>query len=452
MEPAAAALRLARLPGLSWLDSAMLQPELGRWSYVAADPFGHLVARDGRATWRGSPLPGPPLDALKRLLADFALPAIPGGPPFQGGAIGTVAYEFGRSLERLPAPAHPEPAIPDIDFALFDVVLAFDHARQTAILLSSGLPEREGPEREARARRRADEVLALLQAPPAEPRVVPVPPEAWSSNFTREAFEEAVRRTVEYILAGDIFQANIAQRFTARLPAGFDPLGFYTVLRRVNAAPFAAFLDRGAYHVASSSPERFLLVEGRDVETRPIKGTIRRGRMPEEDFARAAVLADSEKDRAENVMIVDLMRNDLSRVCEPASVQVPKLCSLETYASVHHLVSVVTGRLEPDAGPTDLVVACFPGGSITGAPKLRAMEIITEIERHARGVYCGSIGWIGFSGGMDLNIAIRTVTFREGDAIFHAGGGITALSEPAAEYEETLAKADRLFGAFRTTS
>jgi para-aminobenzoate synthetase component 1 len=451
LDPRDAALRLAALPGLSWLDSAMVHPELGRWSYVAADPFGHFVARGGEVLWRGLPLPGPPLEALKRLLADLAMPRVPDGPPFQGGAIGAVAYEFGRSLERLPAPAVAEPAIPDIDLAFFDVVLAFDHAGRRAVLLSSGLPERAGSAREARARERAEAVLGLLRREPGDtPRHVPVPPEAFASNFTRERFEDAVRRTVEYILAGDIFQANIAQRFAAALPAGFDPLGFYLTLRRVNAAPFAAYLDRGAYHVASSSPERFLALDGRAVETRPIKGTIRRGRVPEEDFARAQVLTASEKDRAENVMIVDLMRNDLSRVCEPASVEVPRLCARETYASVHHLVSVVTGRLAAGMGATDLVAACFPGGSITGAPKLRAMEIITEIERHARGIYCGSIGWIGLDGAMDLNIAIRTVTFREGSAIFHAGGGITALSEPAAEYEETLAKAERLFAAFRT--
>ncbi|MFK4535020.1 anthranilate/para-aminobenzoate synthase component I [Bradyrhizobium ottawaense] len=216
----------------------------------------------------------------------------------------------------------------------------------------------------------------------------------------------------------------------------------------MNPAPFAALLRWGKLTIASSSPERFLKLERRQVETRPIKGTIARSPDPKEDHRRAAALLASEKDHAENTMIVDLLRNDLSRVCTAHSVGVRALCNLESYASVHHLVSIVKGTLAGDEDAVSLLRACFPGGSITGAPKLRSMEIITEIERIAREVYCGAIGFIGFNGHMDTSIAIRTVTIDGDLAVFHAGGGITALSEPEGEYEETLAKAERIFDAF----
>ncbi|MFJ5488902.1 aminodeoxychorismate synthase component I, partial [Hansschlegelia beijingensis] len=287
----------------------------------------------------------------------------------------------------------------------------------------------------------------LSRPAPARKPVAPAPL-SFSSNFDRAAYEAAIARTVEYVLAGDIFQANVAQRFLAELPEGFDAWAFYRRLRTRNAAPFAAYLDFGDVVVASSSPERFVRVEGDHVEARPIKGTAKRWTDPIADGSSSRALLGSEKDRAENVMIVDLLRNDLSRVCRPGTVEVPTLCGLETYASVHHLVSVVTGRLREGLGVVDLLRASFPGGSITGAPKLRAMEIITEIERHARGVYCGSIGWIGFTGDADFNIAIRTATLARGKALFQAGGGITALSDPAAEYDETLTKARAVFDAF----
>jgi para-aminobenzoate synthetase component 1 len=270
----------------------------------------------------------------------------------------------------------------------------------------------------------------------------------WQSNFTRTGYEMAVRRTIDYILAGDIFQANIAQRFSAAIPPGFDGFAFYEILRGRNPATFAAYLDYGGLTIASSSPERLLSFDGMSAEARPIKGTRRRDPDAGIDASLRSDLLASRKDRAENVMIVDLLRNDLSRVCDPGTVEVPVLCGLESYASVHHLVSVVTGRLAAGRSPPDLIAACFPGGSVTGAPKIRAMEIIAEIEKLPRNAYCGSIGWIGLNGRMDLNIAIRTVTFNDGIASFHGGGGITARSDPAAEYEETLFKTDRIMQAF----
>ena len=272
---------------------------------------------------------------------------------------------------------------------------------------------------------------------------------SWQSNFSRDAYVATVQRVIELILAGDIFQANIAQRFSARLSSPLDPLALYCRLRALNPAPFAALLRYGKRIIASSSPERFLRLDGRYVETRPIKGTIRRSADPQADRQRAEFLLASEKDRAENLMIVDLLRNDLSRVCAAHSVEVPVLCGLESYASVHHLVSVVSGKLGDDHDAVSLLRACFPGGSVTGAPKVRSMEIIANVERIAREVYCGAIGFIGFSGQMDTNIAIRTVTIDDDLAVFHAGGGITAMSDPSTEYEETLAKAQRIFDAFR---
>ncbi len=260
------------------------------------------------------------------------------------------------------------------------------------------------------------------------------------SSFTHAGYVAAVARVREYILAGDIFQANLSQRFDA--PLEESPWSLYRRLRTRNAAPFAAFLDFPDVTVLSASPERFLSVDERgQVETRPIKGTRPRGVGPEHDAALGQALSESAKDRAENLMIVDLMRNDLSRVCLPGSVRVQELFALERYATVHHLVSTVAGRLAPGRDALDLLRATFPGGSITGAPKLRAMEIITELEASARGVYCGSVGYLSVTGALDTSIAIRTVVVRDGRLCFSAGGGIIADSDPEQEYRETLDKA-----------
>jgi para-aminobenzoate synthetase component 1 len=285
-----------------------------------------------------------------------------------------------------------------------------------------------------------------LDRPPTRAEA-PAPRLDFRPTVSRAEHEAHVAAGIEHVLAGDVFQVNLAQRFVAELPEGFDPLAFHGALRAANPAPFAAYLDFGAVAVASSSPERFLEVRDGRVEARPIKGTARRVDDPAEDVLLAARLALSEKDRAENVMIVDLMRNDLSRVCDDRSIDVPVLCGIESYAGLHHLVSVVTGRLAPGRDAIDAIAAAFPGGSITGAPKIRAEEIITALEGHGRGVYCGSIGWIGHDGAMDLDIAIRTVVFRAGEATVSVGGGITALSDPSAEYDETLTKAARIFAA-----
>lgn len=449
IDPIAAASCLSRLPGLVFLDSAMHHHTLGRVSVLAADPFGRFRLRDGRATLDGRPLDGKPLDALRECLAPYRLPAMPDLPAFPGAAIGYFAYDLGRELERVAKPPRRAGLTDDIAFNLYDTLLVIDHERDRCLLIATGFPETESVAREARARGRIDAFAALLGETKPEPCTETVPAKlTWQSNFTRQVYEESVEKVRDYIRAGDIYQANIAQRFSAELPPGFDGFALYQRLRATNPATFGAYLAFDELTVASSSPERFVTLRGRHVETRPIKGTVRRVDDPDEDARLAQALQQNPKERAENIMIVDLLRNDLSRVCEPRSVRVPVLCGLESYASVHHLVSVVTGTLREGADAFDLIANTFPGGSITGAPKLRAMDIITEIEGDARELYCGAIGAIGFDGSMDTSIAIRTVFMDRHQAVLQAGGGITLLSEPGPEYEETLTKAARVFAAF----
>ena len=435
--------------GFAFLDSAGDYGELGRFAFVATEPFGAFVVRDGVAFWNDERLSCIPLDALRDLLRRYRIESEPACFPFRGGGIGYIAYDFGQRLERLAAPADPASPVDELRFDFYDVVLAFDQQEKRLVLFSSGFPA-EGEARQKRAHERAAEMMARLAEEVDAPGVMSSPAiGAWRSNFTQTAYEAAVGRVQDYILAGDIYQANISQCFTAEIPADFDPWAFYRTLRAVNPAPFGAYLRSGKATIASSSPERFLQCRNGQVEARPIKGTARRDPDAVRDAAVAEALLSSEKDRAENTMIVDLLRNDLSRVCQPGTVKVPMLCGLESYEGLHHLTSVVTGTLKPGFDVVDLIAASFPGGSITGAPKLRAMDIITEIEGVARGVYCGAIGYLGFDGGLDLNIAIRTVTFEPGRARFSAGGGITLLSDPAAEYAETLVKANRIFAAFK---
>ena len=433
-----------------FLDSAQSVERLGRYSFIAAEPFQVLESRDGQVTIDGRPRAGSPFAVLRQELAKYPLRSEWGVPPFQGGAAGYFGYDLGRHLERLPAPSDDSTAFPDLRLGFFDVIAAFDNLERRAWILSSGYPEPEPRGRWQRAEARMLAFwrrLAQAQEPvgglPPAPRRTPIV----RGNFSRADYESAVQRIVDYIHAGDIFQANLSQRLSARLPTDYTPFTLYRRLRALNPAPFAAYLKFGHQVIASSSPERFLKLSGGKVESRPIKGTRPRGRNETDDERLAEELLASEKDRAENVMIVDLLRNDLSRVCLDDSVDVPELCALERYATVHHLVSTIVGRLRPEATAVDLLEASFPGGSITGAPKIRAMEIIAELEPTRRGPYCGSIGYIGFDGTMDSNIVIRTYTINRDRVTFQAGGGIVADSDPVAEYEETLAKARALLVA-----
>lgn len=448
--------RLMALPFPFLLDTGMLVDGLGHHSFIGADPFLVMQARGREIMLReGSKTTcytGDPMTELKVVLSRYAMPAGTGRFPFNGGAVGYFSYDLGREFEKIPARAADDLAVPDLCLGFYDLVVAVDMRTGETTLVSTGLPEREPAGRE-RARARLAEFTAMLEGKPRIKGRWPggggYAPNSGEtglvSNFTPGDYREVVRRAVEYIYAGDIFQVNLSQRF--RTPRSVDAWELYKRLRKVNPAPFAAFLAYEDLEIISASPERFLKVEEGLVETRPIKGTRPRGRTPEEDARMRAELLDSEKDRAELMMIVDLERNDLGRVCEIGSVRVPELYRLEEYATVFHLVSTVEGRLRPDKDVTDLLAASFPGGSITGAPKIRAMEIIEELEPVRRGVYTGSIGYLGFDGRADLNIVIRTILARGDSFYFQVGGGITADSEPHREYVETLDKARALVRA-----
>ncbi|MCS6865768.1 MAG: aminodeoxychorismate synthase component I [Gemmataceae bacterium] len=442
---------LSDLPHLLFLDSAATDHPRGRYSYVAAAP--HNICR-GPAPAAADEL----FSSQRAVLASFRLTPIPGLPPFQGGIAGLFGYGLHRSLERIAPCRFDEFAVPDFATAVYPWVVSFDHRQQRAWLVATGFPA-TGPARADHARQQLQQVLQWLRSstPPHQPGASPTTQgivaasdlcpqfplphsRGVTSNFRRDDYEATIRRAVDYIHAGDCFQVNLAQRLLA--PLRDDPLRLYDRLRQRNPAPFAAYFDLGDFQILSASPERFLRLHPHgEVETRPIKGTRPRGRTPEAETTLLRDLTTNPKDRAENVMIVDLLRNDLGKVCVWGSVRVPVVCEVESFRFVHHLVSEVRGQLRPGLGPLDLLVAAFPGGSVTGAPKVRAMEIIAELEPTARGPYCGCLGWIGFDAAMDTNILIRTFTAGRGWLQFPVGGGIVADSDPAREYDETLHKA-----------
>jgi para-aminobenzoate synthetase component I len=441
--PVAWCRAFADRPGLALLDSALKDNELGRYSFLGIDPFARLEADRTAARLNGAVMEGDPFDVLEGLSQRYQVESRSELPPFQTGMVGYFGYGLRHHVERVSAHAQADVPWPDLALGLYDLVLAVDHVSRRAWLLASGYPETSAAARRERATARiawAEE--RLLSARPARSSA------SWAiaakADLSPAEFRQAVRRTIDYIEAGDIYQANITQRFRAQLPPGFDRLALYETLRARNPATFGAYLDFGATAILSSSPERFLKLTDKRVETRPIKGTRPRGRGPTEDAALAAELIASAKDRAENLMIVDLLRNDISRVCKIGSVKVPTLWGLESYATVHHLVSVVVGELAEGRSAVDLLRASFPGGSVTGAPKIRAMEIIAELEPTSRGPYCGAIGYLSADGAMDTNIVIRTYCIHGRDLTFQVGGGIVADSDPQAEYNESLDKAKAL--------
>ena len=430
------------------MESRIQREGVGRYSFLMADPLQTWTIP--RVTYGTTPW-GP----AEQWTSDYAAETIPDLPPFQGGVAGLLSYSAGRAWERWPLPRWDEFQIPDVVLGLYDWVIAWDHLTHRVWIIAHGNPERELAARKRLAPNRIAEVIARLQSAPcptvplahqsrlsdsqlAPQFVVPDTPQV-TSTFTREAYLEVVSRGIKYIYAGDIFQVNLAQRLLA--PLTTSPLTIYERLRTRNPAPFAAYFETPDFVLASASPERFLAVTNGEVETRPIKGTRRRQIFPEADLFVKDELRESAKDQAENVMIVDLLRNDLSRVCLPGSVRVPHLCTVETYETVQHLVSEIRGQLRPETSIWDLLAASFPGGSITGAPKVRAMEIIAELEPTVRGPYCGSLFYLGFDRRCDSSILIRTFTIARGWLQCCVGGGIVALSDPAAEYSETLHKA-----------
>ena len=434
--PMDVAERFRDLPGLVLLESAR-PGRNARWTYLAADPVALIEAPSAGADVFAS---------ARRLLARIAADVLDdaAAPPFTGGLAGFLGYDLGRHLERLPSLAAADQELPTMRLALHDWVIAWDRRDGRAWLAGRAVDELVG-----RLDRRLAAVRERLTGPGPAAATMPEPPGAFDmrSGLSRARYEAGVSSIRQWIAEGDIYQANLTRRLET--PFRGDPWPLYRRLRTGDPALFAGFLDLGPSPftgapraILSASPEPFLSVT-RDglVETNPIKGTRPRGRDRESDRALACELLGSEKDRAENVMIVDVLRNDLGRVCRPGSVRVPRLCRLERTAAVQHLVSTVTGRLEQGRDAFDLLAAAFPGGSITGAPKIRAMQLLEELEPVRRGPYTGIAGWLGPDGAMGSSILIRSFVADGERLTLHVGGGITWRSDPAAEWDETVAKA-----------
>ncbi len=392
------------------------------------------------------------LAEVDKLLLQYSTATIDGLPPMQGGVAGMFSYDLNRAFENIAAPATDEFETPLIAVGLYDVVLAWDHENEKAWLISQGWGRDAGQRTQFFLNLlQRDEFDADDECSPDEPEQIEsqheVPgPKGLTSNFSREDYLAAVDKAIEYIYAGDIFQVNVAQRLLQK--AECSSVELYKRLRHCNPAPFGGYFDFGGGQLVSASPERLVSVRNGLVETRPIKGTRSRTGQPIVDINASRKLEASEKDRAENTMIVDLMRNDLSRICTDDSVKVTQFCEIENYQSVMHLVSAIEARLKNDrCSVTELMRAIFPGGSITGAPKVRAMEIIAELEPNARGAYCGSLGYFGADGSVDLNILIRTITAAKGWWQIPVGGGIVSQSVSKSEYDETWTKAAGMLSA-----
>jgi len=457
------------LPNSFLLESSLMINGIGRYSFLGVDPFLifrskdyyiQLISKQQKVT-----LTGNPFYKLEELLNTYRIEESDLQLPFCGGAAGFFSYDLGRILEKLPSRAHDDLNLPDICLGFYDLIIMADHFTQEVYIISTGLPETD-PDR---AYKHAEKRLRDICNIPIKyfPQVNECPERmvkggfsgrklTWdtvfgvyepgntdtnkmSCHFDEDSYCKNVQKAKEYIRKGDLYQVNLSQRFS--LPLAMEPWKLYRRLRSINPATMAAYLNFGNIQVISASPERFLKVADRQVETRPIKGTRPRGKDISTDQCLRNELWNSRKDRAELVMIVDLERNDLGRVCEIGSVQAQELFRLDEYATVFHLSSIITGKLPIDKDVVDLLKAAFPGGSITGAPKIRAMEIIEELEPVRRGIYTGAIGYLSFNGNADLNIAIRTIIVKDGQAYFQVGGGITADSDPLAEYRETLDKA-----------
>ena len=433
--PEQAANQLRDVQDLIWLDSAASEHSASPHAYICIKARSRAIIHPAGASIDGVYRPGPPLNRLRSWLDDYSPKLQDTAYPFEGGAVGYLSYDFGHSLidEHAAFPSDCR----DIrgEFAIYDTVIVFEAQSNDAWLISP----------------RAEAVAWVKERLSRDVPRLPATVVDWRFDGSRAAFVKKVQRAKDYIRCGDIYQANLAETFSAKLGANQDPLAIYQTIRAANPAPFAAFAKFSDRIIVSSSPERLvsLSADGK-ASAQPIKGTIASSANLAEDAARQNQLASSPKDRAENLMIVDLLRNDLSRVCAPHSIETPALCQLETFAGLHHLTSTVTGRLRAGHDAFDLLAAIFPGGSITGAPKQRAMEIISELEARPRDAYCGSLGYIGFDGAMDFNILIRTAEIRGDDITYATGAGITLLSDPDAEFDEIMLKAARVTGCALT--
>lgn len=439
-----------RLPFL--LESSLDVSGMGRFSFFGSDPFLVLEAKKGRCfveeEGRREVLPGQPLSVLRGLLKKYALTIRrPASHPLLCGAVGFLSYDFGFSLETIRRLHASDPDIPDFLFGFYDCLGCLDHVKKELLVFSSGFPE-AGGRRRRRAEARLSEFLQKLEG-------LSVPSqESWQgaalkgrlrSNFTRRAYLDAVGAAKEHIARGDIYQVNLSQMFQTQMD--IDDWLLYQRLIRNFPVPFSAFFKTPTLSIISASPERFLDFDGRMVSTRPMKGTRRRTPNASLNQRLKQELINSSKEKAELLMIVDLERNDLGRVCDYGTINVRHLRAIETYANVFQATAEVRGLLHPGKDRMDLIRACFPGGSITGCPKIRAMEIIEELEPNARAIYTGSLGFLSFHNTMELNILIRSFLKKGKDIFFHVGAGIVTDSVPAAEYEETLIKGQALMDA-----
>jgi anthranilate synthase component 1 len=460
LTPVSAFLKIAEDADYAFLlESVEGGEHVARYSFLGKDPFLVLRSRSGKTTVERAGTitesAEPFIATLRSLMADFQAPYVPDLPRFTGGAVGYLGYDaapwFEPSLEPAwaasPAASSSDGAADLAGFMLFDTVLAFDHVKHRILVIANA---RITPDEDLEAlyqfacakiqflERELERALSQAPASPSGTGEV-------RSNLSRDAYEEGVRSLKNRIAAGDIYQANLSQRF--EVDAAADPFTIYRALRYVNPSPYMYFIRMGSLSIVGSSPEMLVRVEGRRVETHPIAGTRPRGRSDEDDLRLAEELKRNEKERAEHVMLVDLGRNDLGRVCEYGSVRVPQFMSIERYSHVMHLVSTVEGTLDEARDRLDALVACFPAGTVSGAPKLRAMELVAEIEPTRREIYAGAVGYLDCAGNLDFCIAIRTITIAGGRASVQAGAGIVADSNPAAEYEETKDKAKALLQA-----
>lgn len=418
------------------LDSAMDPNKLGRYSFISSNPFKVLKYKNNEEN---------PLNNLQYELKKYKVKNNT-HLPFVGGAVGYLSYDLGNYLEKLPKTAKDDTNVYDLYFGFYNYVIVIDHLEGKTYIATPDLDiEKEKTILKLVEEKIKDAELRGIDNICYEEKNIDSI--KLKSNFTKEEFKNAVKKVQNYIKQGDIYQANLTQRFSGK--TNLSSYELYRDLRRISPAPFGAYLNFEGYNILSNSPERFIKCINNKIETRPIKGTRPRGINKEEDLRLQEELKNSEKDRAELLMIVDLERNDIGRISKIGSVKVPELFVIEPYANVNHLVATVVGEIEDNKDCIDVIKATFPGGSITGAPKIRAMEIIDELEPTQRNVYTGSIGYIGFNGDMDLNIAIRTIVKEDDNVYFQVGGGMTWDSNPDDEYQETLDKAKSIMKALR---
>lgn len=418
------------------LDSAMDKNKLGRYSFISSNPFKTLKYKNSKEN---------PLDVLQSELNKYKVKNNT-DLPFIGGAVGYLSYNLGKYIENLQESVKDDLNAYDLYFGFYDYVIVVDHLKEKTYIATPNLDVKKEENIVSNIENRINEAeIEGINPICYEER--DVPPTKLRSNFTKKGFENSVEKVRQYIRSGDIYQANLTQRYSGKTTLSSYEL--YRDLRRISPAPFGAYLNFDDFNILSNSPERFIKCIDRKLETRPIKGTRPRGKNKQEDLKLQEELKNSEKDRAELLMIVDLERNDIGKISKIGSVKVPELFVIEPYTNVNHLVATVVGELDEDKDVVDVIKGTFPGGSITGAPKIRAMEIIDELEPTKRNVYTGSIGYIGFNGDMDLNIAIRTIIKKEDDVYFQVGGGMTWGSDPSEEYQETLDKAQSIMKALR---